>query len=483
MNKRLGTSVAALLAAVALPGILAAKEHPAKHSHYTLIDLGTLGGPNSSFQGGAVVVNKKGVATGWADTPVLDPNLGIPVFHAFKWDKGTSTDLGALPEGTLSGSQAINASGVIAGFSTTSVVDPTSVVGAEFVATIWKTSGEIVDLGTLGGHFSITNAINDRGQVVGGATNTILDPDGFGLAVIDLPSPTQWHAALWQKGTIQDLGTLGDGTVSFASFVNERGQIAGVSTTNSTPTVFGIPTVHPFLWEAGRGIVDVGTLGGVYSWANGLNNRGQVVGFSTLTGDLTNHAFLWERGTIQDLGTLGGIQSAANSLNDRGEIVGEAWPVDDHIHAFLWKKGVMADLGTVLGCDDSNAFWINSRSQAVGASFGCDGSEDHAVLWEGGPPAIDLNSFVPPGSDLFLVEAVSINDRGEIAALGVLPSGDTRAVLLIPGRENDDAAEGPPAASPNVARAPLAPEKLAAFRARLANRNRGVGLRLPKLVN
>ena len=438
------------------------------------------------------MVNDKGTATGWADTAVFDPIFGIPVFHAFKWDRGVFSDLGALTEGAFSGSQAINARGVVAGFSTTGVVDP--VFGPDFVATLWRTNGQIVDLGTLGGTRSIAGAISGRDQVVGFATNAIPDPDNLGAAVIDLPSPTQWHAALWQNGAIQDLGTLGEGTVSGAYLVNARGQVAGVSTTDSTLTVLGIPTLHPFFWD-GREMIDVGSLGGVYSSATSLNNRGQVVGFSTITGDLTNHAFLWDRGSIQDLGTMGGTQSAANSLNDESEIVGEAFPVDGHVHAFLWKNGVMTDLGTVAGCDDSNAFWINSRGQVAGASFGCEGSADHAVVWDGGPPAIDLNSFVPPGSDLVLVEAVSISDRGEIAALGVLPNGDTRAVLLIPSGWNGDVAEGLTVASQNdrvapsiqrsanVTHASLTPGALAALRGRFANRRSGLGLRPLKQAN
>ena len=118
-----------------------------------------------------------------------------------------------------------------------------------------------------------------------------------------------------------------------------------------------------------------------------------------------------------------------------------------------------------------------------GWSFPCDfGELAHAFLWENGGPAIDLNAFVPSSSDLVLVEAVSINDRGEIVALGVLPSGDTRAVLLIPGGQDDTAANGPAAASRNATRARLAPEKLVALRARLSHWYRGFAT-IPRRVN
>ena len=39
-------------------------------------------------------------------------------------------------------------------------------------------------------------------------------------------------------------------------------------------------------------ITDLGTLGGSHSYAYGINDRGQVVGFSYTSGDTTGHAFL-----------------------------------------------------------------------------------------------------------------------------------------------------------------------------------------------
>src|SRR5215213_8221903 len=58
-------------------------------------------------------------------------------------------------------------------------------------------------------------------------------------------------------------------------------------------------------------VTDLGTLpGGNYSDADGINSRGQVVGFST-TAEL-QRAFLWDHGQMIDLGTLpGGYSSVA----------------------------------------------------------------------------------------------------------------------------------------------------------------------------
>ena len=182
---------------------------------------------------------------------------------------------------------------------------------------------------------------------------------------------------------------------------------------------------------------------------------------------------------MQDLGTLGGTQSAANAINEKSEIVGEAYPVAGNIHAFFWKRGVMTDIGTVSGCTDSNAGSINSRSQVVGEAFGCE-TTSHAFISESGGPAIDLNELVPPGSELFLVEAEFINDRGEIAGLGVLPNGDGHAFLLIPNEHDDDVAISSADAGVNARSAPVAS---AAVRNLLAQRHRRLGLDLPKRSN
>jgi probable HAF family extracellular repeat protein len=441
--------VVTLLAALALPIQMGAQArssetHHANHHRYKLIDIGTFGGPDSYFTFG-VGLNNRGVAAGAAATSAPDPFNPICIFpdcfvgHAFKWDHGVVTDLGALPGTNNSGIAGLNAHGTVVGVSENGLVDPV-INFPELEAVVWK-NGRIIDLGTFGGNFSQANAINDQGQVVGFATNAIPDPislAAFGCDV-DLAVPTQVRAFLWRGGAIQDLGTLG-GPDSCAVFINQRGQVAGYSYTNSTPNPgTGIPTIDAFLWEDGR-MLDLGTLGGTLAFTGALNERGQIVGISTLPGDSTFHPFLSHRGVLSDLGTLGGDSGAANSLNDAGEVVGKAdLPGSQAYHAFRWRHGVITDLGTQDGDPCSEALSINSKGQIVGSSTDCSTSL-HAFLWEEGGPMIDLNSFVPASSDLTLTVATLINDRGEIAVQGVLPDGDTHAVLLIPceGDHSDD---------------------------------------------
>jgi len=430
---------------------------PNSHVRYKLIDLGTLGGPNSTEGHQAPIVSNSGAVIGIADTLLPDPACPSDCFigHAFRWEKGVLTDLGTIPGGNNSDAVWLNSLGQVVGESENGVIDP--LVGVpENKAVLWQKDGQITDLGTLGGNGSLALAINDRGQIVGGALNDILDPFSFpGLA-------TQSRAFLWQDGVMRDLGTLG-GPDAFATSINDRGQIAGVSMTNSIPNAAtGFPTFHPFLWENGK-MLDLGSLGGTQAVPAGgiddategqraLNNRGQVAGGSTLDGDSTVHPFLWDGAKLLDLGTLGGSFGLARAINDAGDVAGAATTANDEaVHAFVWRDGKMIDLGTVSGDSCSLTHFMNARSQVVGSSFDCsDFVELHGFLWQPGGPMIDLNQFVPPGSGLIVTDGEGINDRGEIAGSALLPNGDFHAVLLVPCTEDLIDAVGCQEASQNV---------------------------------
>jgi probable HAF family extracellular repeat protein len=443
----------ATFASLAIPVQLFGQDHERNHHRYRLVDVGAFGGPDSYFTFG-VGLNNRGEAAGAAATPTPDPFNPICIFpdcfvgHAFRWQDDVLTDLGALPGTNNSGVGGMNAHGTVAGVSENGLVDPV-INFPDLEPVVWK-NGQLIDLGTFGGNFGQANAINDRGQVAGFATNTISIPvsiAAFGCDV-DLAVPTQTRAFIWEGGALKDLGTLG-GTDSCAVLINQRGQVAGYSFTDFSAN----PPVHPFLWHHGT-MLDLGTLGGTQGFTNALNNRGEVVGASSLAQNpdaCTNaptpgcHPFLWHRGRLIDLGTLGGDNGNAESLNDATEVVGEAdlpgASGSQLHHAFLWRRGVMMDLGTQDGDPCSLALSINSRGQIVGASTDCS-TYLHAFLWEKGGPMIDLNSFVPASSNLILTVATLISDRGEIAAQGVLPNGDTHAVLLVPCDEEHGDREG-----------------------------------------
>ncbi|MGA8607830.1 MAG: hypothetical protein WB616_13160 [Candidatus Sulfotelmatobacter sp.] len=439
-----------------LPSAAQSSAVNAGHHHYKLIDMGTFGGPESYVNETIEAITASrdinhGAMVGGSDTPT--PTTGTSNFlvcgglsgilpfvnHAFKGQNGIVTDLGTLPGAdNCSGANGINARGEIVGSSENAEIDPLTGVNQSRPVR-WK-DGQIADLGTLGGYEGTANSINNRGQVAGTATNAIADPLAcFGLG-------TQCRAFLWQDGVMKDLGTLG-GPDALAVLINERGQIAGMANTSSSPSPacgFLPLTTDPFLWQNGK-MTDLGTLGGTCGFPLALNNRGQVIGASNLAGDLTAHAFLWPGtdGKMQDLGTLGGSFSNANAINEKGDVVGYSNVLGDGSElAFLWRGGVLTNLGSLDGDPCSTANAINSKGQVVGISTAtCDYSTGRrAFLWEKGS-MVDLNALIPPESGMQLTLAETINDRGEIAVNGT-PSGCDmveqcgHAVLLIPCDED-----------------------------------------------
>jgi len=447
------TVLALTLALFVMPAAqlrLVAQEQHTKHHHYQLIDMGTFGGPNSGYSDPFPLedglLNNRGTVVGVADTTAPDPfapNCMVDCYltHAFRWEDGVMTDLGALPGNNISYAFWTSNNGLTTGDSENGAIDPLTGF-PETEAVLWR-NGQIIDLGTLGGNASSASSVNSHGQVVGAALNTI--PDSFSAAInppiFFFPVATQAHAFLWD-GMMHDLGTLG-GPDSGAFYVNERGQVAGYSYTNSTPNpTTGVPTLDPFLWEDGK-MKDLGTLGGTFGVPYSMNERGQVVGQSNLAGDQIKHPFLSDRGKpMIDLGTLGGTFGRADSINRVGHIVGlSSPPSDGPVFAFLWKNGVMQNLGTVDGDPCSEGLFINARDQIVGGSWDCGGEFQHSFLWENGS-IVDLLSLVPPGSGMQFKVPASINDRGEIAVQGILSNGDYHAILLIPCDENHSGVEG-----------------------------------------
>jgi probable HAF family extracellular repeat protein len=245
---------------------------------------------------------------------------------------------------------------------------------------------------------------------------------------------------------MEDIGTLGGpDAIPGTGCDNQRpGVIVGTSYTSFTPNAgSGIPTQNPFLWDNGA-MIDLGNLGGTLSFGQCANNRGEVIGQSSLPDDKTTHAFRWRNGKMKDLGTLGGPDSQAIWINDAGEIAGSADLPTPGIHdAVIWRHGHIHDLGTLHGepCSRGNA--INSRGQVVGGSSDC-ANFLHAFVWEKGGPMRDLNKLISRGSGLQLTNAFNINDRGEILAksfpVGTKPNDDAdlgHLVLLVPCEVED----------------------------------------------
>lgn len=437
------------------------------HHHYKLIDLGTFGGPAAvvNVEPTEDFVNHAGVIVGGADTslPTPEPGCYNPVNNndcfisqAFVWQHGQLKDLRTLPGAHFSYAEGINDRGQIVGVSENGRDDPTT-GNPEFHAVLWD-NGRIRDLGTLGGPSSFAATVNDRGQIMGVSLNDVPDPFSI-IGLGSLTTLTQTRGFLLEGGKMRDLGDLG-GPDNFPIFLNQRGQVAGMSFTSdvANPNT-GMPPMDPYIWENGK-IKDLGNFGGTNPFGlfsgltAGLNDRGEVAGTLTLPGDQISHAFLWDGEKLSDLGTLGGNFAVAYGISELGEVVGlSTLPGDNVFHAFLYRKGAMTDLGTVDGDACSTSQYANSRGQVVGSSQASDGMGGcvqpftHAFLWEKDGPSVDLNLLIPPNSPLHLTAAQYISDSGEIVGGGdPVGCGNNDACnhvyVLIPCDENHPAVEG-----------------------------------------
>lgn len=152
--------------------------------------------------------------------------------------------------------------------------------------------------------------------------------------------------------TITDLGTMG-GNNSYAIGLNNSGQVVGYSTTS-------IGQTHAFLWNHNSGINDLGTLGGSYSYALGINDFNQVIGFSYINQN-DAYPFIWDEITgIHSLGSLGGTFGIAMGINNLSQVVGTS---GNPLHAFVWDKtGGIRDMG--MSTFESQA--INDHGQITG---------------------------------------------------------------------------------------------------------------------
>src|SRR5262249_34143772 len=133
-------------------------------------------------------------------------------------------------------------------------------------------------------------------------------------------------------------------------------------------------------------IMDLGTLGGNDSDAHGINDYGQVVGWSDVSAGVT-HGFIWSEGQMTDVGTLGGVNSLAFSINDRGQVVGQADTSGGQPHGFVWTNGVMTDVNPA-GAPYSRVGGINEAGDMCGefvpAGGTYPGSMTFAFLLSGG---------------------------------------------------------------------------------------------------
>jgi uncharacterized membrane protein len=346
-------------------------------------------------------------------------------------------------------------------------------------AFIWTQFSGRRGLGTLtGGTYSYASGINDLGVVTGTADGpgTVISegvpqfpdsPPPSNQACSDLTQPFVWTP----RNGMQGLGAAEVPEVDQAPFdwcqipfygsgINDRGQVVGYTTVYSSYQ-------YAILWTSAGGVTFLSGDSGAGNWpptmANRVNNEGQLVGQSD-NSPYSGHATSWKSGVALDLAMLDGGASSANGVNDLGQIVGWstttllsedgcwAFGPDDitecPLNAVLWKaNGQIVNLGTLPGDAFSSASNINLLGQVIGSS-----GNTVAFQWNQGEPEVgespiavvgrpfiwtqsngmrDLNTLILASSGWTLNTATGINIWGQIVGSGTL-NGRERGFLLTP---------------------------------------------------
>jgi probable HAF family extracellular repeat protein len=175
----------------------------------------------------------------------------------------------------------------------------------------WSAAEGSVGLGLMGnGDFCYPAAINNAGQIVGGA-----DIEPFGVA----------HAFVFDNGAFLDLGTV-DGVDTYATDINRQGHV-----------VFG-NYYTSFLWKNGH-TIDL-RAGTPYSsvYTTSLNDHDELVGQAV--DDMGGHVVLISHGHFTDLepeveGLGDWHLSSASLINNLGVIVGNGLRADGLVHYYM----------------------------------------------------------------------------------------------------------------------------------------------------
>jgi uncharacterized membrane protein len=261
--------------------------------------------------------------------------------------------------------------------------------------------GQMIALPTLDnnhGNNGIAVAINDFGEVAGAAENTTPGCPTQNPAA-SLNQYYHYKPVLWRDHAIEELATVGGDPVGTALAINNHGEAAGITgTCGAFNLVLGyyMNPLHAVLWEKDGTAIDLKSLGGNESSAFGnaakdINSFGHVVGFSSLSDNVTFNAFLWTRET-----------------------------------------GKMKALVPIKGIANSIAIALNDSDEVVGSSISSTFSTLTATIWKHGVP-VDLNTLIPANSSLYLLFGCSINSRGQILGLATNLAGTVyHAYELIP---------------------------------------------------
>ncbi len=275
-------------------------------------------------------------------------------------------------------------------------------------AGIWE-DGTVSDLGMIGCRFSVSNCwskalgMNNLGTVVG--ESHLASP--FGSPYYSYWSVYYAHEAIFRNGQVAPLKSIG-WEYGAAEDINNRGTVVGHSRSTDWVNANGDYLVHGYVLKDGA-IHEIGSYGQT-SRAVAVNDSDVATGEIAIEG--YSRAYQWTDGVVTVLGHLGGLTSRGKDIaNSGGAVVGESADAQGTTHATLWVGTEVIDLGMLPGSSTSSANAINEAHTIVGRSG------KSAAMWQLGR-IFDLNDYVVLADSVRLIEAIDINNHGEILAKG-----------------------------------------------------------------
>lgn len=322
---------------------------------------------------------------------------------------------------------------------------------------LWDKNTGAINIGTPGINYDylVVQDFNNLGQIIGYSIGG------------------NYPSFFWDKNTgLVNLSSLVGKPNAFPSDINNLGQIAGTSFISDGKS-------QAFFWDKNIGTIDLGTLGGESSFANAINDLGQVVGGSQKENSelAPSNAFIWDKiNGIKSLGETEYNSVAAIGINNSGQVLATAdVPNSSNDKVLYWDKDSgFIDTGLVQGADNSRLYGINDLGQIfdyeagrsyvwekgtgsvdigtlggstfisdfnnLGQLVGQSGTESasRALYWSKSTGLVDLDKIL---SDLgwqidypdaeFSIARLDINDAGQILGNGIF-NGERRAFLLTP---------------------------------------------------
>jgi probable HAF family extracellular repeat protein len=182
-------------------------------------------------------------------------------------------------------------------------------------------------------------------------------------------------------------------------------------------------------------ITRIPTAEGANSVALGINNPGDVVGYSFQGENYQGFLYSASQRSLMNVGTLGGDITAACAINDAGQVTGYSQEGNGNYLAFIFSRDQpLASLGTLDNGSTSEAFGINKSGAVVGDSQSGELNHRPVLFAKNSVQDLGLGGSNDPDA---LETAYAINDAGQIVGRHSNGKNIFHAFVLLDGNTTD----------------------------------------------